>query len=165
MLARRLGEERIRAEPKAAADLITLCGRLPLALAVIGARAADRPDFPLADLADELRERQRLSALTTGDAATSVDTVFSWSYQQLSAPAAGMFRLLSLAPGPDIPELAAAQVAGLSPGHAHDLLRSLVRSCLLMEPSPAATPSTTCCGPTLASRPRQPIPWPNGGRR
>ena len=61
MLARRLGEERIRAEPKAAADLITLCGRLPLALAVIGARAADRPDFPLADLADELRERQRLA--------------------------------------------------------------------------------------------------------
>jgi DNA-binding SARP family transcriptional activator/tetratricopeptide (TPR) repeat protein len=136
MLARRLGEERIRAEPEAAADLITLCGRLPLALAVIAARAADRPDFPLADLAGELRERQRLGALTTGDAATSVDAVFSWSYQQLSTPAARMFRQLSLAPGPDIPELAAAQVAGLSPGHAHDLLRGLVRSCLLTEPTP-----------------------------
>ena len=34
------------------------------------------------------------------------------------------------------PGACAAQVAGLSPGHAHDLLRSLVRSCLLMEPSP-----------------------------
>jgi DNA-binding SARP family transcriptional activator/tetratricopeptide (TPR) repeat protein len=136
MLGLRLGDRRITAEQEAVTEVIALCGRLPLALAIIAARAADRPDFPLADLAGELRERQRLGALDTGDTATSIQAVFSWSYEQLSAPAARMFRLLGLWPGPDIPEHAAAQVAGLPAGHAHELLRGLVRSCLLTEPSP-----------------------------
>ena len=44
----------------------------------------------------------RLDALDTGDPAASVRAVFSWSYRQLSAGAARMFRLLGLHPGPDI---------------------------------------------------------------
>ena len=136
MLRRCLGLRRVQAEPDAAAELITLCGRLPLALAIIAARAADRPDFLLANLAQELREGQRLGALDTGDTATSAEAVFSWSYQQLSAPAARMFRLMSLAPGPDLPGHAAAQLAEVSPSKARDLLRGLVRGCLLTEPSP-----------------------------
>jgi DNA-binding SARP family transcriptional activator/tetratricopeptide (TPR) repeat protein len=136
MLGRRLGEGRMRAEPDAAAELISLCGRLPLALAIIAARAADRPDFPLAGLVAELRERQRLGALDTGEEATSVQAVFSWSYQQLGVAAARMFRLLGLPPGPDLPGHAAARLAGLPSEQAHDLLQSLVRGCLLTEPRP-----------------------------
>ena len=136
MLRRCLGLSRVQAEPGATAELITLCGRLPLALAIIAARAADRPDFLLADLARELREGQRLGALDTGDTATTAEAVFSWSYQQLSAPAARMFRLMSLAPGRDLPGHAAAQLAEVSPSEARDLLRGLVRGCLLTEPSP-----------------------------
>jgi DNA-binding SARP family transcriptional activator/tetratricopeptide (TPR) repeat protein len=136
VLAGRLGDGRAAAEPDALAGLIGLCGRLPLALAITAARAADRPGFPLAGLAAELREGQRLAGLDAGDAATSVRTVFWWSYQQLDAAAARMFRLLGLHPGPDITEDAAARLAGLPGEQARDLLRGLVRGCLLTEPRP-----------------------------
>ena len=66
-------------------------------------RAATRPGFSLAALAAELRDtRNRLEALDAGDAATDVRAVLSWSYEQLSDPAARMFRLLGLHPGPDV---------------------------------------------------------------
>jgi tetratricopeptide (TPR) repeat protein/DNA-binding SARP family transcriptional activator len=136
VLAGRLGDGRAAAEPDALAELIRLCGRLPLALAITAARAADRPGFPLAGLAAELREGQRLAGLDAGDAATSVQAVFWWSYQQLDAAAARMFRLLGLHPGHDITEDAAARLAGLPGRQARDLLRSLVRGCLLTEPRP-----------------------------
>jgi DNA-binding SARP family transcriptional activator/tetratricopeptide (TPR) repeat protein len=136
MLARRLGDGRVAAEPDAVAELTGLCGRLPLALAIIAARAADRPGFPLAGLAAELAEGQRLAALDAGEAAASVRAVFWWSYQQLAAAAARMFRLLGLHPGPDITEDSAARLAALSRGETRDLLRGLVRSCLLTEPRP-----------------------------
>ncbi len=42
-----------------------------------------------------------------------VRAVLSWSYDQLSPPAARMFRLLGLHPGPDISLSAAASLAGL----------------------------------------------------
>lgn len=55
LLAARLGAERVQAEPEAAAELIGLCARLPLALAITAARSAARPAHPLAALAAELR--------------------------------------------------------------------------------------------------------------
>ena len=54
LLARILGDARIAAEPDAATQVIELCGRLPLALAVTAARAATRPDLPLKAVAVEL---------------------------------------------------------------------------------------------------------------
>jgi DNA-binding SARP family transcriptional activator/Tfp pilus assembly protein PilF len=136
MLARRLGGGRVAAEPEAVAELTGLCGRLPLAVAIAAARAADRPGFPLAELAAELRDGQRLPALDAGDAATSVQAVFRWSYQQLDAPTARLFRLLSLYPGRDITEGAAAQLAALPWGQTRNLMRGLARSCLLTEYRP-----------------------------
>jgi DNA-binding SARP family transcriptional activator len=138
VLARRLGPDRVAAEPAAAGELARLCARLPLALAVTGARAAARPDFTLTTLAAELRgTRGRLDALTTGEEdATDVRAVFSWSYHQLSTPAARMFQLLGLHPGPDTTAAAAASLAGLDPGHARRLLRELTHAHLLTEHTP-----------------------------
>ena len=137
VLARRLGPDRVAAEPAAAGELAQLCARLPLALAVTAARAAARPDFTLTTLAAELRDtRGRLDALTTGDDATDVRAVFSWSYHQLSSPAARMFQLLGLHPGPDTTAPAAASLAGLDPGHARRLLRELTHAHLLTEHAP-----------------------------
>jgi DNA-binding SARP family transcriptional activator len=137
VLARRLGPDRVAAEPAAAGELVRLCARLPLALAVTAARAAARPDFPLTTLAAELRDaRGRLDALTTGEDATDVRAVFSWSYHQLSSPAARMFQLLGLHPGPDTTAPAAASLAGLDPGHARRLLRELTHAHLLTEHAP-----------------------------
>ncbi|MFZ0754213.1 MAG: helix-turn-helix domain-containing protein, partial [Trebonia sp.] len=103
LLAARLGTDRADAEPDAITRLATLCARLPLALSVIVARAAAAPNLPLAALVTELTELQgRLDALDVGDPAANVRTVFSLSYRHLPDPAARMFRLLGLHPGPDI---------------------------------------------------------------
>ncbi|GLZ00995.1 BTAD domain-containing putative transcriptional regulator [Actinoplanes sp. NBRC 103695] len=51
-----IGIERAAAEPAALDAVIYHCGRLPLALALVGARAAAHPYLSLADLADEMRE-------------------------------------------------------------------------------------------------------------
>ena len=100
LLAERLGADRVAAEPGAADELIGLCARLPLALAIAAARAVAHPGFTLAALAAELRDAKgRLDALSTGEDATDVRAVFSWSYQNLQPPAARMFRLLGAAPG------------------------------------------------------------------
>ncbi len=137
LLARRIGAERIAAEPDAAAELIAACARLPLALAIAAARAELHPGTSLATVAGELRDaRGRLDALNAGDAASSIQTAFSCSYQQLSAPAARMFRLLGLHPGPDITAAAAASMAGLAPSDARCALRELTRANLIAEDLP-----------------------------
>src|SRR4051794_20421113 len=64
LLSARLGEQRLAAEPEAVAELLARCSGLPLALAVVAARARLRPDTPLATLAVELRDANaRLGAL------------------------------------------------------------------------------------------------------
>ena len=137
LLASRLGGDRVTAEPAAVRELIRLCARLPLALAIAAARAAARPGLPLAALAAELRSiRARLDGLDTEDAATDVRTVFSWSCRQLSESSARMFRLLGLHPGPDISAAAAASLAGIPPGLARQALAELARAHLVTEPSP-----------------------------
>lgn len=134
LLASRLGVWRTGAEPAAVDELIALCARLPLGLAIAAARAADRRGFPLAELAAELRDAAtRLDALDGGDAASSVRAAFSWSYQNLQAPAARMFRLLGLHPGPDITVPAAASLAGIAPSAAGQAFRELTAANLLTE--------------------------------
>ena len=54
LLAARLGPERVAAEPGAVAELAAWCGHLPLALAVMAARAAADPGLPLGVLAGQL---------------------------------------------------------------------------------------------------------------
>src|SRR5262249_20035561 len=68
LLARRLGAARVAAEPEAVAEIIPRCVRLPLALAIVAARAAAHRHVPLHFLAGELRDtRDRLNALSTTD--------------------------------------------------------------------------------------------------
>src|SRR5690606_31147119 len=47
LLRRRIGEERLAAEPAAATSIIRATGGLPLALSIVAARAATKPTFPL----------------------------------------------------------------------------------------------------------------------
>lgn len=137
LLARRLGGERVAAEPAAVDELVGLCARLPLALSIAAARAATQPTLPLAALAAELRHAHvLLDALDTGEATSSMRAVLSWSYQQLAAPAARLFRLLGLHPGADVTALAAASLAATAPERANLLLRELTRVHLLAEHTP-----------------------------
>ncbi|GHA58949.1 SARP family transcriptional regulator [Streptomyces tauricus] len=134
VLARRIGTRRLAAEPDAMRDIIASCARLPLALAIVGARAATHPQLPLAAVAKELHAAGgTLDLLGGDDESTDVRRVFSWSYQRLTRPAARLFRLLGLHPGPDISLFAVAGLAGLPVGRVRPLLRELTDSHLLTE--------------------------------
>jgi DNA-binding SARP family transcriptional activator/tetratricopeptide (TPR) repeat protein len=153
LLAARLGPERVAAEPDAVAELAARCGHLPLALAVMAARAAAEPGLPLAVLAAQLAGAEdagavaagqppvgegpgRLEALETGDPATSLRELLSWSYRQLSPPTAAMFALLGVHCGPDIAVPAAASLAGVSRAEAGRALAELTGASLAAEHRP-----------------------------
>ncbi len=137
LLARRLGSVRLAAEQQAVEEIIALCAQLPLALSIVAARAAAHPGFPLAALAAELRDaRGGLDGFSSGDLTTDLRAVFSWSYQRLGTPAARLFRLLALHPGPDIATPAAASLAALPAHEVRNLLAELSRSHLLEEHIP-----------------------------
>jgi tetratricopeptide (TPR) repeat protein len=136
LLARALGTTRLAADPTAVNELTSVCARLPLALAITAAQARARPQLTLATLAMELRDTKGPDALDTDDPAASVRAVFTWSCQNLSQPAAEMFRLLWLHPGPDIAAPAAASLSGLPVSRARELLGELCRGHLLTEHTP-----------------------------
>jgi tetratricopeptide (TPR) repeat protein len=137
LLARRLGEERVAAEPQAVKAIIASCARLPLALSVVAARAATHPGFPLTALAAELRDSQRpLAPFGENETITSAQAVFSWSYSQLSQEGARLFRLLGLHPGPDITPPAAASLAGGPAAAVRPMLTELARAHLITEHVP-----------------------------
>jgi DNA-binding SARP family transcriptional activator/tetratricopeptide (TPR) repeat protein len=134
LLARRIGRERVRAEPEATEEIIARCARLPLALAVVAARAAMNPTVKLAALAQQLRDTgSRLDEFTWPGAATDVRAVFSWSYEALSRPAARLFRLMSLHPGPDLSATAAANLTGRPAAEVRPLLAELTHAHLVVE--------------------------------
>jgi DNA-binding SARP family transcriptional activator/tetratricopeptide (TPR) repeat protein len=137
LLTRRLGAGRTDREPDAVEQIIAGCARLPLALTIAAARAATSPGFPLAVFAAELGEAGRvLDPFDSGDVATDVRAVFSWSYRALSPGAARLFRLLGLHPGPDLTVGAAASLAGIAPDQARAMLAELSRGHLLAEYRP-----------------------------
>ncbi|HEU4426727.1 MAG TPA: tetratricopeptide repeat protein, partial [Pilimelia sp.] len=140
-------------------EIITRCAQLPLALTVVAARAAYSPSFRLATIAAELRHTLGgLDAFDSGDAATDIRAVFSWSYHALSPDAARLFRLLGIHPGPDISTSAAASLVGTPPDQARPLLAELTRAHLITEHRPGryafhdlmrayATEQTHTCDP------------------
>ncbi|KJY25432.1 BTAD domain-containing putative transcriptional regulator, partial [Streptomyces sp. NRRL S-495] len=114
LLDRVIGGDRARTEPAAAAELATVCGRLPLALAIAASRLAVRPGLTVADQVAELRDTEdRLGALEIeGDAASTVRAAFDLSYRALPARAQGLFRLFALGPAPDLCTAAVAALCG-----------------------------------------------------
>ena len=137
LLTARIGASRATAESEAVSEIARHCACLPLALAVVAARATARPGFPLTLLGAELRDTANpLDALDSGDPTMSVRAVFTWSYQQLGSSVARVFRLLGLHPGPDISAPAAASLAGIDEPDARRALRELARTHLISEQTP-----------------------------
>jgi transcriptional regulator with XRE-family HTH domain len=129
LLSARLSADRARDEPRAVQEVVALCGRLPLALVIVAARAAIsgwRLSLIAAQLADASR---RLDALDLGDSVTSMRSVFSWSCQQLSPDATRLLRLLALLPGPDFAATAAVTAT-------HPSFHELARASLITEHQP-----------------------------
>ncbi|MFI6530915.1 BTAD domain-containing putative transcriptional regulator [Nonomuraea sp. NPDC050547] len=80
MLAVLAGERRVLADPEQTGLLARLCGGLPLALRISGARLAEHPGWSVADLAARLSdERRRLHELRIGELTVHSSLASSWS--------------------------------------------------------------------------------------
>lgn len=128
---------RVETDPRAAGELVEQCARLPLALRVAAELAAGRSATPLAELAGELRDRQRRLRLLDagGDVRAAVRVVFSWSYRNLPNSAARLFRALGWHPGEDLDVPATAALGALDLDETERLLAQLVRAHLVVRNS------------------------------
>jgi tetratricopeptide (TPR) repeat protein len=131
LLARTIGDDRVRAEPHATRELADLCGRLPLALCVAGARLAARSRWPVSEMVEAMtNERERLAALTMEDD-MAVRGALDVSYRALPAGAARMYRLMGLFPGTNFDSGAAAAAAAVPRAETKRLLGALTDANLL----------------------------------
>jgi DNA-binding SARP family transcriptional activator len=130
LLASIAGRRRVQAVPSEAARLAALCGHLPLALRIAGARLAAKPHWSLADLAGRLAdERRRLGELHAGD--LDVRASLDVSYQGRDEAERRAFRLLALTGNSDFPVWAAAALLDRTTARAADLMERLVDANLL----------------------------------
>ncbi|MBG6093626.1 AfsR/SARP family transcriptional regulator [Actinomadura viridis] len=110
-LERLLGAGRIQRERPVAEEIARLCGYLPLALRIVGARSALRPSCPLAALAASLRdEDRRLDELATRD--LQMRTVLDASYAALDPAARTLLRRLAALRGAEFADGTALALAG-----------------------------------------------------
>jgi DNA-binding SARP family transcriptional activator len=134
LLERRLPLLPSRSRDEIIDEIVTCCGRLPLALAIVAARMSARPQLSPAAVAAELRDDEGLlGAFPGGRGVSDPRTVFAWSYQRLSSGAARLFRLSSLTLGTDVSAAAYASLAGLDPRETRELLRELSEMALFQE--------------------------------
>ncbi|GAA2696668.1 MULTISPECIES: tetratricopeptide repeat protein [Actinosynnema] len=136
LLARYLGD-RAETDPASAAVFLDCCAGLPLALAIVAARAAEHPEFALSVLADELGDvRRRLDALETGEPGGGLRAVLSWSYEALDEQAARAFRAVGAIPGEETTAPVLGWVLGILQRDAETLLRVLEARNLLWQRTP-----------------------------
>ncbi|MFG1608104.1 BTAD domain-containing putative transcriptional regulator [Actinoplanes sp. NPDC049265] len=136
LLTLRVGAARAAAEPQALDYIVEKCAGLPLALTIASARVATSVTLSLGTLAAQLgdgRDGGSLDALSTGEPAADLRTVFSWSYAALSEGAARLFRGLGLHPGPDCSLVSAAAAAGLPTAGAKAAAAELGQANLVQE--------------------------------
>ena len=116
--------------------LARLCGYLPLALRIAGARLTGGPQWSVADLVAELAdERGRLSALDLEDADTSVRVALDVTHRGLRPEHAQTVRLLGLFPGTMIGPYPVAALCGVDVEQARRRLRMLSGSFVVTETS------------------------------
>lgn len=132
LLIRVAAPERELADSPALRELAELCGYVPLALRIVGARLRHGDVLTVEDLLAELRdENVRLDRLTDGE--RDLTSVFESSFVHLPEPEQRAMRLLGVLPGPDIDGYAAANLLGTDAGTAVRLLDSLLDRNLLIQ--------------------------------
>jgi DNA-binding SARP family transcriptional activator/tetratricopeptide (TPR) repeat protein len=134
LFTRTTGDSRLgNPPPNLLAELVELCGRLPLAIRIAAARLRSHPTWDLSHLVQRLRDRQhRLIELEAGQ--RSVTAALDLSYQHLSVEQQQTYRLLGLDPCPDIDAYAAAALIDATVLHATRMLEQLHDAHLLLEP-------------------------------
>jgi DNA-binding SARP family transcriptional activator len=130
LLARVAGPQRVAAEPAAAREIVRLCGLLPLAIRVAGARLSARPHWPLSRLhADLSDEHHRLDRLRLAD--LDVRARFTHSYTSLDGMARRAFRRLGLLQVGDFAPWVTAALLDVAQDRAEEAIDTLVDAHLL----------------------------------
>jgi DNA-binding SARP family transcriptional activator/tetratricopeptide (TPR) repeat protein len=125
-----VGPDRVAAETSAAERIIDLCGRLPLAVRIAGAKLAVRRHWSLEKLAERLADqRRRLDELRVGD--LEVRASLELSFRALDPDAGVAARHLALLDAPSFTAWAAAAVLGVPVSAAEDLIDRLVERQIL----------------------------------
>jgi DNA-binding SARP family transcriptional activator len=125
LMARVAGAERATAEPGQVAEILALCGRLPLAVRIAGARLAARPHWTPARLAARLRnERRRLDELQAGD--LELRASLELGYADLQEQERRALRRLALMELPDFAAWVAAPLLDVSVDEAEEAVERLV---------------------------------------
>ncbi|MBB4704105.1 AfsR/SARP family transcriptional regulator [Sphaerisporangium siamense] len=95
LLSRIAGIERVQSEIEAAEALAELCGHLPLALRIAGARLSARPHWSIEQLVSRLEdETRRLDELKHGE--MGIRASISLTYDSISEDARRLFRRLTI---------------------------------------------------------------------
>jgi hypothetical protein len=130
LLGKIVGTDRIAREPAAAQVIAALCGYLPLALRIAGARLAAKPQWRLQRLAHRLAEHQRrLDELTAGD--LEVRSSVGMSYYGLDEAEQRAFRLLGVLEVPDLASWMLAAPLDISAPEAEEVADHLADAQLL----------------------------------
>lgn len=128
LLGRIAGDAQVGREPEAARRIVDLCGGLPLALRIAGARLATRSHWTPHRLAERLAdERRRLDELAVGD--LEVRSGLGLSYDALDAPARTALRRLGLLGASDVAPWVPAAL--LDAPEAEDVVEQLIDAQLL----------------------------------
>ncbi|MBW1599716.1 NB-ARC domain-containing protein, partial [Streptomyces sp. JJ38] len=113
LLAGLVGPERARADQPATADVARLCGHLPLALRIAGARLAARPDWTVTGFRDRLaQQHHRLDQLAVGD--LDVRAGIALSYRSLAPELRTALRRLALLDAHSVPGWVVGVLTGRS---------------------------------------------------
>jgi DNA-binding SARP family transcriptional activator len=130
MLTTIVDPSRLHAEPEAALELVNLCGGLPLAIRIAGARLASRPHWRIDVLVARLRNSvRRLDELSYRGLVLRSN--IGLSYRALSGTARCLFRRFALITSLDFPGWTAAALLDTDIYDAFDVLESLVEAQLL----------------------------------
>ncbi|WP_228977546.1 AfsR/SARP family transcriptional regulator [Streptomyces sp. DH12] len=130
LLARIAGADRPAAEPDAARRLLEHCGRLPLAVSIVGAKLAAKPHWTLDRAAGRLAdERRRLDELEHDSLA--VRTSLALSYRGIGPVARLLLRRLAVLAPPDFADWIAPPLLDAAPDEAEAAVEELVDSRLV----------------------------------
>ncbi|MCC5475148.1 ATP-binding protein [Streptomyces barringtoniae] len=133
LLARASGEPdgpggRLGRDPESAAEVLRLCGHLPLALRLAGARLRHRPGWTVGVLAERM-------AQGAGEFDAAFSTAFAMSVRQLNRAQARLFRQLGLLPGESFDEYVVASLADVPLHSARAMLEDLLDAHLVQQPT------------------------------
>ncbi|MDQ0941143.1 tetratricopeptide repeat protein [Streptomyces sp. V1I1] len=116
------------------AEVVRLCGYLPLAIRLTAGKLAHHPHWSVQDLVEDLAAtRHRIATMRAEE--DSVASAFDLSYRDLTSGQQRLFRLLGLHPGSVIDAYIAASLADIPLANAQEFLDGIFMHHLIDEPA------------------------------